>query len=98
MRIVIDQEFDVKGNLMCEHVVHTEVQPWNLAPHPDGVTGRVDAKVALKAIFAAPALEHLHGWDVISGHKDYQGKTRKEVFLAELGKTNDPSKVLFGVP
>ena len=89
MRIVIDMDFDASGNKVAEHVVHTEIVNWNKCAHPDGVTGSVDVLTHLAFLDKNPALHAKAGWNVLSNHPSSAGKTRIEVFRAEIIRLND---------
>jgi hypothetical protein len=89
MRIVIDCDLDSKGNVLAEHVVHTEINAANLSEHPDGKTGLVDVIQVLKYLHDHPELHEHNGWAQITKLTAYPGKTRFEVYLAEIVRMND---------
>jgi hypothetical protein len=94
MRIVIDVDLNANGDVVAEHVIHTDTDSWNLVQHPDGKSGLVPASETIDHIVANVKPED-HGWNIISKHPRYRGMTRLQVMKAEIarlqGKQNDPT-------
>jgi len=96
MLIEFDFDFDAGGNIIAKHI--WDSSPANVITHPDGVTGKVHALIVMKLVKDGSPLVKQHGWDVVSKHPTYPGKTRLQVLLAEIVRLNDtPARALLGV-
>lgn len=96
MQITIDRI--IVGGVTHEHVFETDP---TLAPqvvHPLLGASPVDRIHVIDGIHKGTIPIAGTGWDEISKHPNYPGKTRLEVFLAEVVKHNDTAaRAILGV-
>jgi hypothetical protein len=90
MDIVIDVELDEKGEVIARHIFTTDKLGWNVCAHPNDPTVIVDAMFMVVERHQKPELMAGSGWDILSKHPVYPGKTRHDVLLAEIIRLNDP--------
>jgi hypothetical protein len=89
MTICVDVDLDEQGNIVARHLVHTHHIPGMECAHPDGKTGLIKGCDAFFEYVKHPEYHKESGWDQISKHPDYPGKTRMEVALSELERLKD---------
>jgi len=97
MRIVIDMDIDQTGKIMAQHVVHTEIAPWNKVSDPSAGGAIVDMVSYLAKLHAGTIPAAGTGWDAVTNHPAYAGKTRLQALRAEIVRLNDPQRALFGL-
>lgn len=98
MRIVIDRDVDAKGNVMAEHVVHTNVAAWNKVTGPGTGNVPIDLIQFLKQLHAGTIPIAGTGWEEITNHPLYPGLRKLDAFLGEIVRLNDaPARSILGV-
>lgn len=89
MRIEYHYEKDAKGNVTAAHVIHTERSPQNQVEFPAGSKVFIDVVDFLKGIHAGTIPIAGSGWDQLSNHPNYRGKTHLQVVVSEVIRLND---------
>jgi hypothetical protein len=89
MRIEFDYSFDTSGNVSAKHFVETTPGDQDKATHPMLGPDPVDF-IHLAAAWVSGKIPVAGtGWDMQSSHPSHPGKTRLEVFVAEVIRLND---------
>jgi hypothetical protein len=89
MRIVVDVDIMPDGRVVAEHVFHTEATSWNTTSHEDALRGLTHPLHVIRDIKRGVYPTNNHGWDIISKHPNYAGKTRLEVLHEEVIRLDD---------
>lgn len=98
MRIVFDFDFDTNGNVFASHFIdtHPGTQPQVL--HPTLGSTPLDVIHLLKAFHTGTLPIAGTGWEQITKHPAYPGKTRLEALIAEIIRLNDTeARTILGV-
>ena len=97
MRIVIDADFDAAGNVLAQHVIHTEAVPWNYVIDPTNPGVQIPFATFLASLSGNPAKQAAAGYaDVHKVKGRPVGETRWQLLKAVLvtAPANDPVKQL----
>jgi len=89
MKIIIDTDFDSKGNVIAHHVIDTSIGPLNQVDHPTIPNTKMDVVSFLAHCNANRAQISAAGYNVISKRADAVGLTRWQVILREIANSND---------
>lgn len=63
MKIVIHQDYDERGNVLVEHVIFTDVAPWNQVTDPAAGGAKVDMAAFLLQCQADPVKRAAAGYN-----------------------------------
>jgi hypothetical protein len=97
MRIVIDEDVMPDGRVIAQHVIHTDVQPWNKVPHPTIAGTQIDMIVFIGLHSGNVALQKNSGYDLvnkITGDVVPRSRWARIVAACNAAPAGSPEKLL----
>lgn len=99
MRIEFDYDLDTNGKIFARHFIDTHQSPTQpQVSHPTLGAAPLDVIHLLKAFHDGTLPIAGTGWEQITNHPDYPGKTRLQALIGEIIRLDDKeSRTILGV-
>ena len=99
MRIIFDFDFNLSdGSIVGRHFIETTPGDYPKFTHPLLGAAPLDVMQIIKAYHLGTIPIGASGWDIMTKHPGYPGKTRLEALVGEIIRLNDTAaRTVLGV-